>query len=182
MAEFGLAVHTLPNGVRDEKKESIDKQKHNCLPLHNHTEHFAVTKIALPNVSVWMIQLAWGVVFATAYYKCAVCEHHLFIPRIGHKWEICKHYSHKYCCGGAGTVNSTLLALWCTSCSITQLSHKCLLYLLDGAFDLFQAVLSLLVLYRKKAIRRDTKQQFINIIQTRKILFPLRSCNNVWAT
>lgn len=100
MAECGLAVHTLLNGVRDEKKKSIDKQKHTCLPLlithvHNHAEYFAVTKIALPHVSVWMIQLAWRAVFATAYYKHAVPKHHLFIPCKGHKWEICKHYSHK---------------------------------------------------------------------------------------
>lgn len=84
-------MHTLLNGVRDEeKKESIGKQKHKCLPLlithvHNHAEHFAVTKTALPYASVWMIQLACGAVFATAYYKCAVPKHHLFMPCIGHR-------------------------------------------------------------------------------------------------
>lgn len=159
MAKFGLPVHTLLNSVRDEKKESIDKQKHKCLPLlvthvHNHVEHFAVTKIALPYVSGWY---SWrgggggrGAGLATAYYKCAVPKHHLFIPLRGHEWEVCKHYAHKYCCVGTSAINSALMAPWCTSCSITQLSHNCLLYLLDDALRLFQAVLFLLVLNRKK--------------------------------
>lgn len=165
MAKFGLPVHTLLNSVRDEKKESTDKQKHKCLhrlvtPVHNHAEHFAVAKIALPYLSGWYSWLGgdgggrgegWGGVgFAMAYYKCAVPKHHLFIPRRGHRWEVCKRYAHKYYCVGTSAVNSTLLAPWCTSCSITQLSHNCLLYLLDDALRLFQAVLFLLVLNRKK--------------------------------
>lgn len=130
-------------------RKITDKQKHKYLPLfithvHNHTHHFAVTKIALPYVNVWLIELAWGATFATAYCKCAVLKHCPFIPCIGHKQEICKHYPHKYHCRDAGTVNSTVLCPWCPSCSITHLQAD--------AFRLFKAVLFLLTLYREKGI------------------------------
>lgn len=123
------------------------KEKHKCLPLliiiHSHEKHFALTKIPLPYVNVWMLQLALGNVFVTAYYRCAISKQHLFNSSVGQKRQTCMHYSRKCCGGGADAVYGTLLAQRWTSCSIIQRSLNCSLYILDDVWGLFQTVLSL---------------------------------------
>lgn len=168
------------SGVRT--KLLLANRNKNVSACHSHAQPcrtFCCQKITLVFRSVWAAQLAWGAVFFAADYRCSPAN----FPWVSHR-NGALHYSHKCCGRGAGTVNNTLLLLWCTSCSITKLLHSCLLDLLDDDFRLLQAVLFLLILYRKKkkAIIRDRKQQFINIIQTCEILLPLRSCSNVWAT
>lgn len=87
-------MYTLLNSVRDEKKEIIDKQKHKCLPLlvthvHNHTEHFAVIKLALSYVSIWMTELAWGQYFPQLITNVLSPSPTFLFLAQWHKWEIC---------------------------------------------------------------------------------------------
>lgn len=146
---------------------------------------FCCQKLALLFRSFWVAQLAWGTVFAAADYRCSAPNYtFLFFSPLGKPQKgVLQHYSHKCCGRGAGTVNNTLL------CDVQAApSHSChttvswiswmmiLAYCRQFYFFLF------CIGKKENTIRKDRKQQFINIIQTCEILLPLRSCSNVWAT
>lgn len=132
--------------------ENISKQEHKCLsssPTCMIMQNILLSKNSIAVQECLAGTAGLGGSIAVADYRCSAPNSTFFSWCKTQKGAL-KHYSHKCCGGGAGTVNNTLLVLWCTSCSITQLSHNCLLDLLNDDFRLFQAVLFLLVLYRKK--------------------------------
>lgn len=156
----------------------------NVSAYHPHAQPhraFCPQKPALLFRSVWwhswlgghyLLQLITGVLPQTPPF---------IFPWVRHR-KGALHHSHN-AVAEVLALSTALLVLWYTSCS----SHSCQTSVSWISWVMIlrcfrQFYFFLFCIGEKKAIRRDRKQQFINIIQTCEILLPLRSCSNVWAT
>lgn len=106
----------------------------------------------------------------------------LFPPRVIHQRELCSIFH----TSAVAEVLALSAAHFCVMYKL--LHHTAVTQLSLGSpgwsFKTIsgRSISSYFVYIKKKAIRKDRKQQFINIIQICEILLPLSSCSNVWAT